>query len=604
MAGLFPVIARETIEATACFLISKDPKVRPLTGRDLAGYKDTDFIAGWQTRIRTSDQDFRVNILLDGLTPFSPPRVGLADKKWFLKWPHFEKGGLLCLRQQDDSLVHQTGSGLVEYYLREAENLIQENLKGQNEQDFSSEFQSYWKYWCDQRNGAQFSVLFFGQPDPPSRMVYCVSSKETVLICDSVSAAKKWLKDAGWKSEPGEEDFRDAGFLWLESSLKPDEYPRNNSDVVSLVQKRSKAGFDIFRSLVPVEPGHVDLIFGFESGNGPALGYLKLNEPIRQVSPKKRNYPRFNGFRKKSGGTIQLKNRFFGVDGKTEPAMVQRIDSGWIFERGGNGLKDEIKHAKVCFIGCGSLGAQVAMILSQNGVGKLVLIDHEILSWDNIGRHLLGGAEAGQYKATALKTHIEKHFPGMIEIQAEPKTWQKVYINDAPVMLKSDVIVSTVADWDAESALNHASIADADFPPVVYGWTEPYGIVGHALVTMGVGGCLSCGMDPYGTFIRAITEWGNSLIAKRPPACGVTYQPYGVIDILPTQNMIARLVLDILLEKIKKSQHRVWIGNLNSLADMEGKLADGVQKYYGAIGQGERFITKDWKVQEACRYSH
>lgn len=601
---LFPQIAQETINATDRFFTQWDSSVKALNSRELESYKYHHFIAGWETRIRVSERNFQIRILLDHSVPFSAPRVALRDEANFLIWPHIEKMGLLCLRHPDDSLIHKPGSGLVEYYLKEAAKLLQENEEDENIKDFAAEFQSYWNYWCEKRNGSRSQIVFFGEPGPPTRVVYYVSTGNQIVICDSIPMGKKWAREISQRPEPEDDDFRKAGFFWLESSIVPNEYPKNNADVALLVKKKTNTGIKILRSLIPNEPGSIDLIFGFESGNGPALAFLRLNEPIKAFSSKKGRYRRFNGFRNRPSMNPYFAGRYFSAEGKADPAPVQRSDGNWIFERGGRGLHRRILNAKVCMIGCGSLGAQVAKTLAQTGISKLTLIDKDILSWDNIGRHLLGGSEVGQKKVNALKKYLERHFPGITDIQIEPKTWQEVFINEPAILLGSNIIVSTTADWDAESALNYAFNTEVDFPPVVYGWTEPYGFVGHALAVMGVGGCLSCGMDPYGNFSYEITQWDDSVITKRPPACGVTYQPYGVIDIIPTQNMIARLVLDILLGKVKKSQHRSWIGNLDSLTDMDGKLADGLQKYYGAIGEGERFITRDWKIQDNCQYNH
>ena len=172
------------------------------------------------------------------------------------------------------------------------------------------------------------------------------------------------------------------------------------------------------------------------------------------------------------------------------------------------------------------------------------------------------------------------------------------------VMTGCDLIISTVGDWDAEAALNHTFNTNANFPPVVYGWTEPFGFAGHALATMDMGGCLECGMDLYGNFRYQITKWDNGNIMKRAPACGVTYQPYGIIDIAPIHNMIARLSMDVLLGNIKKSQHRAWIGDIDSLLNSQGTLHGQAEEYYGSIGGGQYIFNKEWNYERSCVFDH
>ena len=194
----------------------------------------------------------------------------------------------------------------------------------------------------------------------------------------------------------------------------------------------------------------------------------------------------------------------------------------------------------------------------------------------------------------------------MLKIQAEPKTWQKVLADKDKrnLIIKSNLIVSTVGNWDAEASLNYAFNTTPDFPPVIYGWTEPFGIAGHALAVTSIGGCLACGMDRHGRFKPAITKWLNSEYSKRPPACGETYQPYGITDIAPLQAMIARLCADVITGKVFRSQHRAWIGDLSQLDEAGGELSETVEDYYGDINLGYRQVVRDWKVNCKCLLDH
>src|SRR5690606_1733286 len=60
----------------------------------------------------------------------------------------------------------------------------------------------------------------------------------------------------------------------------------------------------------------------------------------------------------------------------------------------------------VVLVGAGSLGSQVAMQLARAGVGRLTLIDPDILNAENLGRHVLGIDDLGRYKVDAMRDRL------------------------------------------------------------------------------------------------------------------------------------------------------------------------------------------------------
>jgi hypothetical protein len=92
--------------------------------------------------------------------------------------------------------------------------------------------------------------------------------------------------------------------------------------------------------------------------------------------------------------------RYFG-GGPIKRASVERAEAAWVHGRGANPAFDRFRGAKIAIIGCGSIGAAVAMLLAQSGIGSFVLIDPERLAWANIGRHPLG---AGYSSNRSTKT--------------------------------------------------------------------------------------------------------------------------------------------------------------------------------------------------------
>ncbi len=73
---------------------------------------------------------------------------------------------------------------------------------------------------------------------------------------------------------------------------------------------------------------------------------------------------------------------------------------------------------RIAIIGCGSFGSALADILVRAGAGDLTLIDPELLSIENIGRHILTSNDVGQPKAHALARRLLEVNP---ELDVEPR---------------------------------------------------------------------------------------------------------------------------------------------------------------------------------------
>jgi molybdopterin/thiamine biosynthesis adenylyltransferase len=68
--------------------------------------------------------------------------------------------------------------------------------------------------------------------------------------------------------------------------------------------------------------------------------------------------------------------------------------------------------------GCGSVGSYVALELARSGVGRFLLIDHDVLSYSNICRHQCGISDVGRYKTVALADRIRLINPeAVIDVQ-------------------------------------------------------------------------------------------------------------------------------------------------------------------------------------------
>jgi hypothetical protein len=74
-------------------------------------------------------------------------------------------------------------------------------------------------------------------------------------------------------------------------------------------------------------------------------------------------------------------------------------------------LDQPLRDSRIALIGCGALGSVLAELLVRGGVADVLLIDHELLTAGNLGRHMLDGQDIGKKKASALAQRLSSVAP-------------------------------------------------------------------------------------------------------------------------------------------------------------------------------------------------
>ena len=117
-------------------------------------------------------------------------------------------------------------------------------------------------------------------------------------------------------------------------------------------------------------------------------------------------------------------------------------------------------------LGCGALGGDVAMTLANAGVGKLILVDPDIVSPGNVIRHVAGLAATGLYKTDALRHLLNQHNP-FVEVESVPRSATSPREQIDALLQRADLAVSTIADENVEMVINEAAVRTGR--TVIYG---------------------------------------------------------------------------------------------------------------------------------------
>ena len=528
------------------------------------------FQAGWKTALEVNGERFEVAILIRDAFPFGPPDIYFSDTAAFLRFPHVDNKGKLCLTNAAATYSPNLVTETVDFLIEEARKLIGDSIAGRNEADFIQEFQSYWHFLPGFSPKKFWSLL---KPSPPTRSVFYYADAGFTLFGESEDEIKCWSKNYCGGSLPKGFKTKSTVLVWLNEPLSPKQHPSNGHDILTLARSAAHDADALLIAAIPPESGSLPVILGFDSKSGPILAGVEVSEPKtanRSDLTKQQNSRDF-GYRPRHVPDHVLLPRYFG-GGKLALMEATRVDSAWCLQRGGSGYDPGLFGKRVALVGCGSLGADVAVMLAKSGVGSFVLIDSDVLNWGNVARHALGGDHTGQAKASALSNHLRKQMP-WLQTSDESLAVEILVYERPKVLQECDLIISTTGDWTSDCVVNAASRTFAHFPPVIFGWTEAYGIAGHALAVTGPGGCLACGMNQFGVFDLRVTEWAEG---KQPllqaAGCNDLYQPYGITDVAPTKTIIAELALDVLRDRARESTLRTWVGDTTRLASHDGAL--------------------------------
>ncbi len=98
-------------------------------------------------------------------------------------------------------------------------------------------------------------------------------------------------------------------------------------------------------------------------------------------------------------------------------------------------VQNKIKNAKVAIAGLGGLGSNIAVLLARIGIGKLFLVDFDIVDISNINRQSYFISDIGMYKTSAIKKQLLKINP---YIEIEIKT----------IKITSDNVVEIFKDYE------------------------------------------------------------------------------------------------------------------------------------------------------------
>jgi hypothetical protein len=548
------------------------------------------FVAGWQLAVQPLRETRRLNVYVDALFPFSMPRFLLVDRPPFLTWPHIEKDGVLCLSDGALPLDSSRPAAIVRDLLPLAYRLLRDCELGKNQEDFRAEFLSYWNWKLSPGTVTLYSLLTLGGP---SRQIRLWRGEKFSVAGENEAAVLDWLRNLGGAQEQFD-TTEPSCLLWLEKPLVPEDYPDHSSSIWRMASSVVR-GTETLSDLASTEKRSWQIVLGAVSENGPCLAGVQMTRSSKTDVLGRRVDLINKGFRPGHVPQKLVGQRIFNTAEPVSRSKVERVDRSWIHGRDHDPRQSILRNSRVAIIGCGAIGAPVACQLAMAGIGDILLVDPELLTWSNVGRHPLGADAVGMEKASALAKKLRSSFPHS-RVDSRAQTFGEVLLAEPQTMAGRDLLLCATGIWSVESSVNAWQQTQGAPRHAVYAWTEPNACAGHAVAITQGSACLQCQFSPLGDSKVIVTDWPQNGQLQEP-ACGAAYQPYGPVELSWTVALTSALALDCLLKKILESTHRIWAGPRQLLADAGGtwnkEWINGNAQREGGAFQEERPWIKD-----------
>ncbi|RKI46489.1 hypothetical protein D7Y27_08100 [Corallococcus sp. AB004] len=248
---------------------------------------------------------------------------------------------------------------------------------------------------------------------------------------------------------------------------------------------------------------------------------------------------------------------------QVEPIALMRRDPGYLIPRGG--AEHGLRERRVLIAGCGSVGGHIALALARAGVGGLTLVDPDRFGPENTFRHVCGMRWLFESKSSGLKKEIESRTP-YVSVQPIAGRIEKL-LQDAPETVRGhDLVIAALGQPTLELHLNDWAWSNAEHPPALFTWLEPYGLGGHALLTHERGqdamqrGCLECLYD-HDLGNRAAFAAPRGTYTQDVLGCGSRFMPFADLDAQRTAELATRLALRALRQEAHEAPLLSWKGD-------------------------------------------
>ena len=227
------------------------------------------------------------------------------------------------------------------------------------------------------------------------------------------------------------------------------------------------------------------------------------------------------------------------------PDVVQLLSKTEDLDDRRRGLLPEggLSSVEVHYIGAGSLGSNVALLLAQAGVGRHRIYDVDMLDTPNLARHVCGLADHGREKSLATAEHISLFGCDAIGVTADILKFDERGLD---LLLKNADVVVATTDSPAVQFVVNESVVRLGKVGVSAGAYELARAGEVIVVRPGNGPCLYCGAGFRSSAVPSATPHQRRQAYQVADSARLTAEPGLGLDITYLASVVAAHVLAVL----------------------------------------------------------
>lgn len=529
------------------------------------------------------------------------PQTLPCPKKFDLR--HQMPSGALCLFQRETRALEGGETLRITEVLRRAEKWFIGHHTGQWPPDsHESELEPHFKYFGEALLGDIFfsdRVRGHGQifmvrdmrrifhegstEDPP--LIATVATSEQDGIISAIDARKglevicPWIGNEAWSVDGMQKlqaDIQESSFLqlttecgfWWELPSEPSPFSNGRGLLMELAKTTDDGdGWKLLTSALgtrlTIESHHI-IGLKYPSRNGDSEWLL-----LKVSTPQKKLEGGAVLLSDDASKRIEFENSSVGI------YRVNRAKRESLQLRNTSVVQPDINTKSIALIGLGALGSRVAELLAQAGIGSISLCDIDRLSIGNVARHIGGVKDFGDRKTEVVASRILNINPEIRIPVMEEGSASSFAVLDR-LLGSVDLVVSTVADENVESLINHFAVSHGK--TVLYGRALRRGTIGRIfLVRPRQDACKHC-LGIYASRdtkkeksqnIVAVSEREEDVLLHE---CGRPVIAASAVDLSFVASIIARKSLDYLENEDQTENHWIWAGQ--AAPDIDERLAN------------------------------
>lgn len=459
----------------------------------------------------------RVKLVLPRGFPARAPRI-MVDSALCLTLPHVEETGLVCLGSLNDSDAYSHPERAVHDVLAAFDAFLDKCTDiAWVATEFEREALAYWSRFCGfsaklKRNWRVRQLL-----SAVGRVNSIVEGRVAIYEAGRVGVAAGPTIDPNFLARRhglarGTLELARAVFLPLPAYIcwTPSSWPKTFGELAYLTHEATDGEFNLG-------------VWCIAEPKGPPAGFVVLTAAnavfAYQLTP-----PLVRGLDEPS----------------IIPVNVTRMDPDWVIVRDQRLERIERRRTKrVLVLGCGSLGAPLAIGLVKAGLQRLTLVDMDDLMPENVSRHPLGLRALFQPKATELATQLNADIPGVVVKGHRAMAADWILAQCRPGDF--DLVVDCTGEESVRSFLSEVRNTIFADTPIVHAWMEPFCAASHVVLVDKVS--VWPADDP--VFRIQAADWPDDTEIVLP-ACNAGFHEYGVADVTQAAAASCECVLSVL----------------------------------------------------------